>query len=186
MDSEEPIDNEGSSAEDSSINLAEQVNKVAETYLENLRKGQPDNQQELIDQYPELCPELETRIKVFEAVFRATLGSSRKIPDEMTAAGLSSGELLSNEIANTPSDQSSDDSFEVRQRDLTNIHQDLSLRIRCPHCGNPVQLVSRENHEVSCGSCGSSVQIQVPDTQAENVFAIPKLIGRFSIKRLLG
>ncbi|MFK7769670.1 MAG: protein kinase [Mariniblastus sp.] len=215
MDSEEPIENgeqpEDSSSEDSTPNIEQQVNDVAETYLENLRKGQPESRQELIEKYPELAPLLESRLKIFEAVFRATLGADRDNPDdrgsgdftfdeltsdeltsdeftsgELTSAELLSAELPSAEISDSSLAKDSDDSFVLQQPELTNDHRDQTIRIRCPHCGNPVQLVSRESHEISCGSCGSSVQIQAPDTQADDVLAIPKIIGRFSIKRLLG
>ena len=180
MDSEEPDDNERtedfSTEESMGSEFDNKIKDIAEAYVESLRKGKSNNQQELVDRYPELAPALEKKLKQFEAIYRATLGSSRVEPDDFPSV----------EISDKADKSSADDSFELREIAITNVHREATVRIRCPHCGTPVQLVSKENHEVSCGSCGSAVQIQVPDTRADEALAIPKQISRFNIKRLLG
>ena len=31
-----------------------------------------------------------------------------------------------------------------------------AIRVRCPHCGNPIQVVEPRAHEVTCRNCGTS------------------------------
>jgi ribosomal protein S27E len=42
---------------------------------------------------------------------------------------------------------------------------DRARRLKCPHCGNQVQLVEPRPKEVTCLNCGSSFRVE-PDTTA--------------------
>jgi len=59
-------------------------------------------------------------------------------------------------------------------------------RLKCPHCGNRIQLVEPRPKEVTCVNCGSSFRLE-PGTTATYRNAGPGgTIGRFKILELLG
>lgn len=61
-------------------------------------------------------------------------------------------------------------------------HFDSNLRIRCPHCNNPVEILLDESeHEVTCPSCNSSFGLVGKGSQA-----VPTKLGRFEIGETLG
>jgi tRNA A-37 threonylcarbamoyl transferase component Bud32 len=63
---------------------------------------------------------------------------------------------------------------------------DRAKRLKCPHCGNQVQLVEPRPKEVTCLNCGSSFRVE-PDTTATYRAAGPAgHFGRFQVLELLG
>jgi hypothetical protein len=60
------------------------------------------------------------------------------------------------------------------------------LRIRCPHCGNGIQVVEPAAGEVTCGGCGSSFHLDLRSTMPYNPAALPQTIGKFEVLEQLG
>lgn len=60
------------------------------------------------------------------------------------------------------------------------------LRVKCPHCGNGIQLVEPEATEVTCTGCGSSFHVEPGATTSFHSAALPRSIGRFEVLEQLG
>jgi hypothetical protein len=61
-----------------------------------------------------------------------------------------------------------------------------AVRMKCPHCGNGIQLVEPADGEVTCGSCGSSFHVDPRATAKYNRAALPRSIGKFEVLEQLG
>jgi serine/threonine protein kinase/WD40 repeat protein len=61
-----------------------------------------------------------------------------------------------------------------------------ALRIKCPHCGNGIQLVHPDAREVTCDSCGSSFRLEPCATTPYHDRQHPESIGKFQVIHLLG
>ena len=60
------------------------------------------------------------------------------------------------------------------------------MRIRCPHCQNPIQVVDDDPLEdVSCNSCGSSFNFISEETVSAKP-VVTKTIGHFELVEKLG
>ena len=59
-----------------------------------------------------------------------------------------------------------------------------TLRIRCPHCHNPIQLTDDRSDEVLCPGCGSSFRIR--DTQPTATVSGMRPLGRFQLLERVG
>jgi WD40 repeat protein/tetratricopeptide (TPR) repeat protein/tRNA A-37 threonylcarbamoyl transferase component Bud32 len=66
------------------------------------------------------------------------------------------------------------------------VGSERAIRLRCPHCGNPIQLVSPEPQEVTCLNCGSSFQVEPAATATYRAGELPRTIGRFEVLELVG
>jgi tRNA A-37 threonylcarbamoyl transferase component Bud32/ribosomal protein S27E len=60
------------------------------------------------------------------------------------------------------------------------------LRIKCPHCGNGIQLVEPDAVEVTCAGCGSSFHVEPGATASFHPGALPRTIGKFEVLEQLG
>jgi WD40 repeat protein/tRNA A-37 threonylcarbamoyl transferase component Bud32 len=60
------------------------------------------------------------------------------------------------------------------------------LRVKCPHCGNGIELVEPDPGEVTCGGCGSSFHIDVRATTSFDPAALPRWVGKFQVLEQLG
>ena len=61
------------------------------------------------------------------------------------------------------------------------------LRVHCPHCQNPIELVDDVvGEEIECPSCGSSFNLVRDDTCAAERRTSPRTIGRFELIEPLG
>jgi ribosomal protein S27E/predicted Ser/Thr protein kinase len=60
------------------------------------------------------------------------------------------------------------------------------LRVKCPHCGNGIQLVEPENGEVTCSGCGSSFRVDPQATTTHHPAGLPRTIGKFEVLEQLG
>jgi WD40 repeat protein len=63
---------------------------------------------------------------------------------------------------------------------------DAAARIRCPHCGQPVQVVERTAAQVTCGSCGSTFRVQQAQVTAAERAQLPRTLGKFQLLDILG
>jgi hypothetical protein len=61
-----------------------------------------------------------------------------------------------------------------------------AVHIRCPHCGNGIQLVEPEAAEVTCGGCGSSFHLDLRATTSFSPAALPRSVGKFEVLEQLG
>lgn len=67
-----------------------------------------------------------------------------------------------------------------------------ALRLHCPHCHNPIELVAATDNEVVCPSCGSSFDldsdaIQLGDDAASaRATGKPKKLGKFELVEVVG
>ena len=59
-------------------------------------------------------------------------------------------------------------------------------RLKCPHCGNQIQLVEPRPKEVTCVNCGSSFRVEPGTTTTYRAAGPGGTIGRFEIAELLG
>ena len=135
-----------------------EIERIGDEFLQKLRDGEHPDSQELIDAHPHLAPQLEDRLKLLEAVYRATFDS-----DKSPISSQLNGE--------TP-----------RQNWIA----DATVRVECPHCGNVLQLIhSQAPNEITCGSCGSAVATDDRGTAIDDQ-TLAEQIGRFQIRRLLG
>jgi hypothetical protein len=61
-----------------------------------------------------------------------------------------------------------------------------ALRVKCPHCGNGIQLVEPEAAEVTCAACGSSFHVEPGATTSYHPAGLPRSVGRFEVLERLG
>jgi tRNA A-37 threonylcarbamoyl transferase component Bud32 len=61
-----------------------------------------------------------------------------------------------------------------------------ALRVKCPHCGNRIQLVEPEPREVTCDGCGSSFHIDPGATTSYHQARPPRFVGKFEVLEQLG
>ena len=164
----------------------QQVEEICDIFLRQLKAGKRPDSQAIAEEYPSLAAKLGSRLKLLEAVFRATNPSSG-FQDSRKAS----------EVPELP--DSLDDSFEIDSANIDGhtsenfvrtsrdfLFHETARRINCPHCGNLVQLVNVEKKEVTCDSCGSAVSIAGETTRIDSDAKIPREIGRFIVKRVLG
>src|SRR5262245_3492854 len=65
--------------------------------------------------------------------------------------------------------------------------QGLGVHIRCPHCHNPIELVTLpDSGEVHCTLCGSTFQLEVGSTMTWSGAARGRKLGRFELIEAVG
>lgn len=60
------------------------------------------------------------------------------------------------------------------------------MRIRCPHCHNPVEVVDDDFLDISCPSCGSSFSLISGETTTSFRAGQSRLVGHFELIKQLG
>ncbi len=144
----------------------------------SLRKGDSGSRDQWVAKYPELAPHLESRLKLYEAVLKAT-----------RLSGMKSSSGGQEPDSNEPTDLSfehHESQIETQATPRASFPADRTIRIRCPHCGNHVQLVGQQIQEVTCNSCGSAVRVDLEGTLTDLPRKLPETLGRFKIVRMLG
>ena len=61
-----------------------------------------------------------------------------------------------------------------------------AIRVRCPQCGNAIQLVEPHPREVICRACGSSVPVDEGGTAPYTPELLPRTLGKFQVLGVLG
>ncbi|MEO8271918.1 MAG: serine/threonine-protein kinase, partial [Aureliella sp.] len=146
--------------------IEQQLEELAGEFLTRLRQDGTAGYEALVDQYPELAPHLEARLKFYTAIYRVSRLT------ELTDAECNSEKTV-------------DFSAGAASR----FFREKSIRISCPHCGNLVQVVSQDVNEVVCDSCGSSVNLETNrrrQSMETSSSALPDRLGHFKIVRVLG
>ena len=64
--------------------------------------------------------------------------------------------------------------------------RERAIRLRCPHCGNRIQLIEVEPRQVICQNCGSTFPITEAVTEPADQCGIPSFLGRFRVLERLG
>ncbi len=165
---------ENDSKNPSDTEKPKRVDEIAEAYLKSLHK-RPDSTslREIVDQHPDLAPDLERRLRFIESVFRA-------LQSDSSAAAAAGDEA---DLAVPSLSPSRDD---PRSGDGDGILNDRVVSVRCPHCGNMLKVVSQGPVEVTCGSCGSAVSVDPNATRTDAQSRTPKFIAHFKILGKLG
>ena len=61
-----------------------------------------------------------------------------------------------------------------------------AIYLKCPHCGNGIQLVEPAAVEVTCSGCGSSFHVEPGATTSYHPGDVPRAIGKFEVLEQLG
>ncbi len=157
------------------------IEAIADGYANELASGLPDRLLEIVAQHPSLVPHLETRLRERQSIHQRS-----SIPSEGKSKSSTSEKTVVENSAHRGVGGS---------RSRVNHHLQAT-RIQCPHCGNRVQLVSSieapygSQREVTCDSCGSSIEFDVHTTEVSSSIDHSELstsrIRNFSLIRKLG
>ena len=158
----------GEGQSDETRRVSQQIEAIVESYCQDLMAGRSPDVETWLAEHPELAPELRVRLMLVHSVYQAAAGPTGEAPTSPTSAASDQGESVQ---ATTP---------------IVRV-QAAATRIRCPHCGNHVQLIDGVTAaEVTCGGCGTSILVDLERTRSTHDTLIPKTIGRFPIHSLLG
>jgi serine/threonine-protein kinase len=61
-----------------------------------------------------------------------------------------------------------------------------AIHLKCPHCGNRIQLVEPQSAEITCHNCGSTFHVEPAATADYQPEPVPATIGKFQVLALLG
>jgi WD40 repeat protein/tetratricopeptide (TPR) repeat protein/tRNA A-37 threonylcarbamoyl transferase component Bud32 len=134
-----------------------QVEALVERFLEQLRAGEEPDRRALVAAHPDIAPLLDRRLALVEMMFQAA--QAAHLPRPQGESG----------PQRAPPGRS-----------------ERTLQLKCPHCGNRIQLVQSEPHEVTCQNCGSSFQVEPRATAPYQTGDVPETIGKFQVLELLG
>jgi serine/threonine protein kinase/WD40 repeat protein len=60
------------------------------------------------------------------------------------------------------------------------------MKVRCPHCQNPIEIIEQEFEEIDCPSCGSSFNLVAFGDTVSHKSKAPKNIAHYSLVEQLG
>ncbi len=121
-----------------------------------------DRIEELFDKAKDLSP--EEQMAFLDAACRKDLPEVRRAVDELLAA----------------------DRMDALRRQWAEPHvADATVRLHCPHCHHPIQLVVEPLDQVTCPSCGSTLRVDAEGTPTWNQDKLP-LLGKFELLQRLG
>jgi len=103
------------------------------------------------------------------------IGSDGSLPDELVLAAQSVARRYGGEASLSNAAGLVQPSF-----------AEAGARIRCPHCGQPVQVVQVQVPEITCAGCGSTFQVQSESPGKEQPLQLPRTLGKFQLLEVLG
>ncbi|MBC8873008.1 MAG: protein kinase [Planctomycetes bacterium] len=103
------------------------------------------------------------------------IGSDGTLPDELVLAAQSVARRYGGEASLSNAAGLVQPSF-----------AEAGARIRCPHCGQPVQVVQVQVPEITCAGCGSTFQVQPESPGKEQPLQLPRTLGKFQLLEVLG
>jgi len=145
--------------------IEQQIESIAEGFLEALRAGEAPDKARIVAANPELAAWLEPRLALVEGLFRIA------------------GRQAETAVRHEP-DGAAPERSEGRTAGVVRTGR-RAIPLICPHCGHRVQLVEIEASQATCGNCGSAFRVEVP-LEARRPGSLPRRIGRFEVHELLG
>lgn len=140
----------------------DRINALAEAFLLALQSGEDPELDRIVGAHPDLAPSLEKRLRTVLAIWQ----SVRQKPDESATQK---------------------ESFDEGTREFTpGSRRSHSQRVKCPHCGIGLNVISEKLVEVTCSGCGSSVRVDPEATVSGRSRLDRRRIGRFQLSDVLG
>ncbi|MBI3467785.1 MAG: protein kinase, partial [Planctomycetes bacterium] len=160
-----------------------QVESIAERYLDQLQAGQKPDRRALLAAHPEIAKELERRLVLVEIMY----GVAQPAEQPSNVSGAAGPDAPSQPPPWLPG---AGPSPPHDHSPLATHHSPASperaIHLKCPHCGNRIQLVEPQPKEITCENCGSSFQLEPGTTTTYRPDRLPKSIGKFQVLELLG
>jgi len=175
----EPPDNDlGEPAADEE-SIEHFVDKLVDQFVDDLGAGRCPDRRAVVAAHPDFAVALERRLELVETMFG--LGLDAKEPQSPVLEQQGPQDIILGE--HSPPAR--------RDTEALASHHSLAaaeraIRVKCPHCGNRVQLVETDPQEVTCRNCGSSFQVTPDATLTHRPAALPERIGKFEVLELLG
>lgn len=160
------------------------IESLCNQFLEDLRAGRNPSLNKLVRSHPELQPDLQERLKLFETIFRAgnvlQQKDRRKKHQNATATAL---ETRTDE----GEEGDADDSLSSVWLDspMALIQQADGILI-CPDCGGSNQPVDPTEKHADCVRCGSRVTIANHVKLVNANTGDPLFVGRYELRRQIG
>ena len=162
------------------------LSDIVAQYLDDLRRGTNPQRDALANQYPDLAPFLAQRLEFVDEAFQQVGGGEGltfPANDSMPTAALPDIGSIGDDSGSSPPTVESD----VPDGDgALPIHGEHAMGVRCPNCGQKIQVVTPVSDEVTCRSCGSTFHFDSAIVSAAPRIRQPKFIGRFKVLDTLG
>jgi tetratricopeptide (TPR) repeat protein len=161
-------------ADSVSPDVARQVEALAEEFLDQLHGGAQPQREVFVAAHPEIADLLNRRLRLVEMLHR--LGPHQESDTLAPRAEAT---------ANHPPPAPASDILPTVLGTPEN-QTERTLRFKCPHCGNRIELVQPLPPEILCLSCGRTFprEAAAPATLATG--DLPRQIGKFEILALRG
>jgi WD40 repeat protein len=175
------------------------LRQIVEEFLEQLQAGAAPNRYSIAAGNPDLAAVLESRLELVERVFLAAQrtgvsspatgpvagpatpasGTERELASASGAGDRSSGDAATSAYVSASGQASGSVTVGATQ-------VESAAHLRCPHCGNAIQIVAPNPHEFTCHNCGSTFRLNVQSARYRGRIKQPERIGRFAVKAVLG
>jgi tetratricopeptide (TPR) repeat protein len=190
--------------------LEGQLEALVERYIDQLHAGLSPDRRALLAAHPELADVLERRLALVEMIHGvARERGASAVPPDANPGPVPQGPLrLPSQEAPTrvevpspvrASDGKGGEPKTIRialgpippggeEVELTPAAggEPPSVRFKCPHCGNRIQLPRPAPPEVVCLNCGSIFRLQEAGTASYRRADLPERIGKFQVLDLIG
>ena len=151
--------------------LTTQIGQIIDDLLRRRAAGEEVSQDSLIEAHPELMPELGEGLRKLRLI-EAARG---KAQGQQPAKGSDQPKLPETEGQAPP-----------RQRPAEGLPEAHGLRVRCPHCHNPVVIVGGDRlTEITCKACGNTFSLIKGDPHTREAPRV-KTVGHFDLIEALG
>lgn len=149
------------SIEDLPADPEREIEALAEEFLAELQAGRAPDLVAVLAAHPDIAEQLKPRLALVERLFRAGQRAALVMPPSGGTAA-------------------------APAREAAGQAGERARRLKCPHCGNGIQLVEPRPREVTCLNCGSSFAVDPEATVTYRGTGPGSTIGRFQVLELLG
>lgn len=184
--------NENDSQEFPPEEIERRAQEVVQRYLAALHAGEVVDQAEWVARYPDLGAVLAARLAEAEARFHASGKRSAGTPPDWKETETRQLEDLGSAALNSAFDQGDgtdemSSSADTRAASPSEVIQaERALGMRCPHCGQRLQLTLPNAEEITCSNCGHSFICNMGRHTLSSQIQQPEQIDRFVILDTLG